>query len=73
MIALSERETFLMVNMFFYLIKRWRISTARFLELDSKYSIMRLLRIGYETYHLTGEEGIAEDIEEYIREQGGCL
>jgi len=73
MIALSERETFLMVNMFFYLIKRWRISTERFLELDLKYNIMRLLRIGYEMYHLTGEEGIAEDIEEYIREQGGCL
>jgi len=42
MIALSERETFLMVNMFFFLIKRWKISTERFLELDSKYNIMRL-------------------------------
>ena len=73
MIAISERETFLMVNMFFYLIKRWNISTERFLELDSKYSIMRLLRIGYEIYHLTGEEGIAEEVEEYLREQGGSI
>ena len=71
--TLSERESFLMVKMFFYLTKRWSISTEQFLELDEQYGIMRLLRIGYEAYHLTGEEGIAEDVEEYIREQGGSI
>ena len=62
-----------MVNMFFYLTKRWGISTEQFLDLDEQYGIMRLLRIGYETYHLTGEEGIAEDVEEYVKEQGGSV
>ena len=73
MMAISERETFLMINMFFFLTKRWKISTESFLALDAQYSIMRLLRTGYEGYHLTGEEGIAEDVEEYIKQQGGNI
>ena len=73
MMTLSERETFLMVNMYFYLIRRWGIDTERFLILDEQYNIMHLLRIGYEIYHLTGEEGIAIDIEEYISQQGGSI
>ena len=73
MFKLADRETFLMVNMFFFLIDRWKVSVERFLELDEKHNIMRLLLIGYETYHLTGEEGIAQDIEEYIADQGGTI
>ncbi|MBZ9634172.1 DUF3791 domain-containing protein [Clostridium sp. FP1] len=56
-----------------YLITRWRITPKTFIEKDEKYNILRYIRLCYEPFHLTGEEGIAEDIEEFIRERGGDI
>lgn len=70
---LNERIIFLQVDMMDYLMKRWGKNTNDFLALDEKYKILRFLRIGYEPFHLTGEEGIAEEIESYISGQGGVI
>ena len=71
--TLSERVIFLQIDMMDYLMERWGKNTESFLELDEKYGILRFLRIGYEPFHLTGEEGIAEEVERYVAEQGGVI
>jgi len=69
--TLKERKIFLQVDMMYYLIKRWGISLNEFLDLDERYNILRLLRLGYEPFHLTGDEGIALEVEKHIKECGG--
>jgi len=71
--TLNERIIFLQVDMMDYLMQRWGTNTDAFLALDEKYKILRFLRIGYEPFHLTGDEGIAEEVENYISEQGGVI
>ena len=40
-----------------------------FLDLDSKYGILHFIEEGYEPFHLTGTQGIVDEIEDYIRLQ----
>lgn len=68
-----EQSINLQVDMMYYLIKRWDKTFSEFFEMDEKYSILRLLRIGYEPFHLTGEEGIALEVENHIKECGGAI
>ena len=67
---MSERmeSIFLQVDMMYYLMKRWRKSFQEFLELDTSFQILELLRLAYERFHLMGDEGIAEEIEEHIEQ-----
>jgi hypothetical protein len=62
------RGTGLQVSMMYYLMNRWNKSIDEFLEMDKRFNILWLLRIGYERFHLTGDEGIAIEIEEHIQE-----
>ena len=48
-------------------------SFNEFFEMNKKFGILRLLRIGYEPFHLTGEEGIALEVESHIRKCGGKI
>ena len=50
-------------------MKRYNISIDEFNELDDKYAILEFIEDGYEPLHLTGNEGILEEINEYIKEQ----
>jgi len=50
-------------------MKRYNISIDEFNELDDKYAILEFIEAGYEPFHLTGNEGIIEEINEYIKEQ----
>ena len=54
-----------------YLMYRREKTLQEFLHLDSVYSILDYLILGYEQFHMTGDEGIAEEVEEFIRLQGG--
>jgi hypothetical protein len=69
----TERAVYMQVNMMYYLIKRWGKTFEEFFELDAKYGILHFLRIGYEPFHLTGDEGIAMEVESYIKERGGAF
>ena len=50
-------------------MKKYNISLNEFNELDEKYAILEFIEDGYEPFHLTGNEGILEEIHEYIKEQ----
>jgi len=50
-------------------MRRYNMSLDEFTELDDKYAILEFIEDGYEPFHLTGNEGILEEIHEYINEQ----
>jgi len=50
-------------------MKRYNLSLDEFIELDEKYAILEFIEDGYEPFHLTGTEGILEEVHEYINEQ----
>ena len=50
-------------------MKRHNLSPAEFLELDRKYGILEFLETGYEPFHLTGQEGVLGELEEFIKSQ----
>ena len=45
------------------------LNPAIFAELNRKYSILRFIEIGYEPFHLTGTQGIIDEVDDYIRIQ----
>ena len=45
------------------------LKPADFVEIDRKYGILRFIEDGYEPFHLTGTQGIIDEIEDYIRIQ----
>ncbi|MDR3185223.1 MAG: DUF3791 domain-containing protein [Christensenellaceae bacterium] len=47
--------------------KRHSIGIREFNELDRKIDILGFIEIGYEQFHLTGEEGILDEIDDYCR------
>jgi hypothetical protein len=50
-------------------MRRHCLSPRAFLELDRKYDILRFLEIGYEPFHLTGTQGVVDEVERFIEEQ----
>jgi len=49
--------------------KRHNISIREFLDLDHKINILGYIERCYEPFHLTGEEGILDELDEYCRAQ----
>ncbi|MDR1245795.1 MAG: DUF3791 domain-containing protein [Clostridiales Family XIII bacterium] len=48
-------------------MRRHNLTPHEFVELDRKYNILHFLEIGYEPFHLTGTQGLVEEVEDYIR------
>jgi hypothetical protein len=48
-------------------MQRHDLTPLEFVELDKKYNILHFLEIGYEPFHLTGTQGVVEEVEDYIR------
>ena len=69
----EERECYLMVVTADYLMRRWKKNMQQFLIMDEQYGILNFILLGYEPFHLTGEQGVAEEVEAFIREQGGVI
>jgi hypothetical protein len=46
------------------------LPAKEFVELDTKYHILDLIGDAYETFHLTGDEGVLEEIDEILRTTG---
>ena len=40
-----------------------------FITLDRKYGILSFIENGYEPFHLTGTQGVIDEIDDYIRIQ----
>jgi hypothetical protein len=47
-------------------MRRHGLTPQEFVELDKKFGVLRFLEIGYEPFHLTGTQGVIEEVEEYI-------
>ncbi|MCL2814679.1 MAG: DUF3791 domain-containing protein [Oscillospiraceae bacterium] len=47
-------------------MERHGLTPQEFLELNKKKDIIGFLRIGYEPFHLTGDEGVLEELDEYV-------
>ena len=48
-------------------MRQHNLTPRDFVELDQRYNILRFLEIGYEPFHLTGTQGVLEEVEDYIR------
>ncbi len=73
MSTMEDRIINMQVFTTMYLMEKWGIDSQKFLKLDEKYGILEYIRLCYEPFHLTGDEGIAEEIEEWIKRQGGTV
>ena len=45
------------------------MTPLQFIEMDKQYHILHLLEVGYEPFHLTGDEGVLDELDEIIAEQ----
>jgi hypothetical protein len=43
------------------------LSVEEFLSLDEKYDILGFIETGYVPFHLTGDQGILDEIRNYVR------
>jgi hypothetical protein len=50
-------------------MRQHKLSPADFVDLDRKYDVLRFIEIGYEPFHLTGTQGVVDEVEDYVRIQ----
>jgi len=50
-------------------MKRHGLTPLQFVERDEKYHILHFLEVGYEPFHLTGDEGVLNELDEIVAEQ----
>jgi len=58
--------TFLQISISRLFMERHGLSPEEFLELDAEKDIIGFLRLGYEPFHLTGDEGVLEELDIYV-------
>ena len=51
-------------------MERHNLTPQEFLALNKKKDIIGFLRIGYEPFHLTGDEGVLEELDNYVQITG---
>ena len=47
-------------------MERHKMSVNDFLHLNKEKDILGFLRIGYEPFHLTGDDGVLEEMDAYV-------
>jgi hypothetical protein len=47
-------------------MKKRKLSPMEFLKLDKKVDILGFIREGYDLFHLMGDKGILNEIDEYV-------
>ena len=57
---------FLQAHFSLLFMERHNLSSNEFLILDAKKDILGFLRLGYEPFHLTGDEGVLEELDAYV-------
>ncbi|MDR1540317.1 MAG: DUF3791 domain-containing protein [Clostridiales bacterium] len=48
-------------------MRQHNLKPADFAKLDGEYGILRFIEIGYEPFHLTGTQGVVDEVEDYVR------
>jgi hypothetical protein len=64
-----DNELYLQVRIAHKYMKKHNLTAEEFLEHDRKYDILYFLEIGYEPFHLTGDEGILNELDAIVEEQ----
>ena len=59
---------FLQAHFSILFMERHGLSPKEFLALNAQKNILAFLRLGYEPFHLTGDEGVLEDLDAYVYE-----
>ena len=57
---------FLQIHISRLFMERHGLTPQEFLELDARKDIIGFLRLCYEPFHLTGDEGILEELDAYV-------
>lgn len=63
----------LLVTMSSILMERWKLGAVELAELAEKYHIFELIANSVDYYNSMGVDGIVEDLEEFIKKQGGSI
>ncbi|MDR2669702.1 MAG: DUF3791 domain-containing protein [Desulfovibrio sp.] len=61
-----DPETYLQVQISNLYIRKHGITPQEFVKLDDEYDVLGFLRDGYEPFHLTGEQGVLREVEDYL-------
>ena len=48
-------------------MKKHKLTPGEFLKLDKKFDILGFIQEGYEPFHLMGDKGILNELEEYVK------
>ena len=57
---------YLMVHFARAFMARHKMSAQEFLLLNKEKDILGFLKLGYEPFHLTGDEGVLEELDAYV-------
>ena len=58
---------FLQVHFSRLFMERHNLTPEEFIDLNKKKDIIGFLRLCYEPFHLTGDEGVLEELDDYVR------
>ena len=64
--TLVDPIAFLQAHFARLFMERHGLCPEDFLALDAKKDILGFLRLGYEPFHLTGDEGVLEELDAYV-------
>ena len=64
--TLIDPVAFLQIHISRLFMERHKLSPDDFLALDAHKDILGFLRLGYEPFHLTGDDGILEELDAYV-------
>ena len=56
-----------------YLMKAWNKDNFEISAILEKYHLLPYIDASYEIYNMMGVQGVIEDLESFIREQGGNI
>ncbi|MDR1396739.1 MAG: hypothetical protein LBJ14_03285 [Desulfarculales bacterium] len=59
-------ETYLQVQISNLYIRKHGITPQEFVKIDEECDVLGFLLDGYEPFHLTGEQGVLREVEDYI-------
>ena len=60
---------FLQAGIALKFMRRHNLTPLQFVAMDKEYKILHFLEIGYEPFHLSGDESILDELDEIIAEQ----
>ena len=55
------------------LAEAWKKTYSELSDLLKKYDVLNYIDVCYENYNSTGNQGIINDLKDYIEMQGGCV